>query len=126
MGKTANAISIDVDSQFIPAQSSPSQQRYAFAYTITITNHSHEAVRLLSRYWLITDGNEQLQEVKGEGVVGEQPQILPGKSFRYTSGALLETAVNTMQGSFQMISESGRTFDAAIAPFALIQPEALH
>ena len=119
-------ISIDVDTRFIDEQSSPENSRYAFAYTITISNHGTEAVQLISRHWLITDGRNQVQEVRGDGVVGEQPLIQPGTSFRYTSGALLETATGTMEGSYQMVSASGLTFDAPIELFSLIHPTALH
>ena len=126
MANNNHKITIDVHAEYIPNQSSPAHQRYAFAYTITITNHSYEPVKLLSRHWIITDGNDQKQEVKGEGVVGEQPRILPSKSYRYTSGALLETAVGTMEGSYQMISDSGKTFDAPIEPFSLTHAGSLH
>lgn len=119
-------ISIHVDTQYIEQQSDPEQSRYAFAYTITISNHGVETVKLLTRHWLITDGNNKIEEVKGDGVVGEQPSIEPGTSFRYTSGALLETSVGTMEGSYQMQSVSGIAFDAPIPCFSLIQPGALH
>ena len=121
-----SSISIYVETEYLWGQSAPEEKRFAFAYTITITNNGFESVKLLSRHWLITDGNEQVQEVRGEGVIGEQPTIKPSHSYRYTSGALLETSVGTMQGSYQMISESGQTFDAAIAMFSLIKPGALH
>ena len=121
-----DSVSVHVDTQYIKEQSSPETSRYTFAYTITISNHGVETVTLLSRHWLITDGNAKVQEVRGDGVVGEQPSIEPGHSFRYTSGAVLETAVGTMQGSYQMISKSGLRFDAAIACFSLNTPGALH
>lgn len=121
-----NPIHIDVKTQYMPAQSSPDSSKYAFAYTITITNQGQQTVQLVSRHWLITDGNNRLQEVRGEGVVGEQPFIAPGESYRYTSGALLDTAVGSMEGSYQMVTEDGETFDAVIPPFGLTQPEALH
>lgn len=119
-------IGIDVRSQFIEEQSAPEDDRYAFAYTISITNNSTETVRLLSRYWLITDGNDQQQEVHGEGVVGEQPYIPSGETFQYTSGTLLPTEVGTMEGSYQLINESGEFFDAEIPIFSLCHPKALH
>lgn len=119
-------IGISVDSQFIEEQSEPDEGRYAFAYTISITNNSEETVRLLSRYWLITDGNEEQQEVHGEGVVGEQPYIPAGETFEYTSGTLLPTSVGTMEGSYQLINESGEFFDAEIPAFSLCHPSALH
>ena len=98
-------INIHIATQFLNTQSSPKDSRYAFAYTITISNLGIEAVKLLSRRWLITDGNGKTQEVLGEGVVGEQPLIQPGNSFRYTSGALLKTSMGTMEGSYQMINQ---------------------
>ncbi len=119
-------ISIDVDTQFIDKQSSPEHSQYAFAYTITISNHSTEAVKLISRHWLITDSQNKVQEVRGDGVIGQQPLIQPGSSFSYTSGALLETSAGTMEGSYQMISESGLKFDAPIQLFSLIHPGSLH
>lgn len=119
-------ITIGVQTQYLPDQSEPDQQRYVFAYTITISNHSAQAVTLLRRHWLITDGNNKVQEVEGEGVVGEQPLIAAGDSYRYTSGAILETSTGTMEGSYQMRSESGHYFDAPIALFSLIHPMALH
>ena len=119
-------IDISVTTRFLAEQSEPEQQRFAFAYTIAITNAGSESVRLLSRYWLITDGNNDKQEVHGEGVVGEQPYIPGGNTFEYTSGAMLNTAVGTMEGSYQMVSESGTYFDAIIPRFSLSDPKALH
>jgi len=117
---------ITVDSRYLPEQSSPEGQRFVFAYTVTIANAGSEAVRLLNRHWLITDANNQILEVRGEGVIGEQPLIQAGETFQYTSGAMLETAVGTMEGSYEMISASGRTFIAPIDAFPLVQPGALH
>lgn len=119
-------IDIEIRTRYLPEQSAPSDQRYAFAYTITIINRGNEAVRLLNRHWLITDAHNRVREVRGAGVVGEQPLIAAGDSFEYTSGAVLETAVGTMQGSYEMISSSGRTFNAPIQAFSLAQPGALH
>ncbi|MEE8056730.1 MAG: Co2+/Mg2+ efflux protein ApaG [Pseudomonadales bacterium] len=119
-------ISIHVDKQFLDKQSSPENNRYVFAYTVTISNHGVEAVKLISRHWLITDGNNTIQEVKGDGVVGEQPLIAPGAYYRYSSGALLKTAVGTMEGSYQMRSHSGLEFNALIPLFSLIHPDSLH
>ncbi|WP_269619678.1 Co2+/Mg2+ efflux protein ApaG [Zhongshania sp. BJYM1] len=119
-------VDIQVESQFLPDQSEPTQQRFAFAYTITIRNTSEEAVRLLNRHWIITDGDNQVQEVQGEGVIGKQPLIPPGESFSYTSGAVIDTAVGTMEGSYEMISASGRPFIAPIGIFSLARPSALH
>jgi ApaG protein len=119
-------IAIDVATRYLPEQSIPAEHRFVFAYTITIRNLGTEAVRLLNRHWRITDANNKVQEVRGEGVVGEQPLIEAGSSFRYTSGSLLETAVGTMEGSYEMVSISGHTFNAPIAVFSLAQPGALH
>ena len=123
---TDNGIVIDVATRYLPEQSIPAENRFVFAYTITINNRGAEAVRLLNRHWRITDANNKVQEVRGEGVVGEQPLIEAGGSFRYTSGSLLETAVGTMEGSYEMISSSGRSFNAPIAVFSLARPGVLH
>lgn len=120
------AIKIDVETEFLEQHSSPSERRFVFAYTITISNNGDEDVQLLSRHWIITDGNNNVQEVTGDGVVGEKPFIPVGKSYRYTSGAVLETAIGTMEGSYQMISASGTPFDASIETFSLADPSALH
>lgn len=124
--RTDRQIIIQVDTQYLYEQSMPRDNRYAFAYTITISNQGSEAAKLISRHWIITDGNDRVQEVRGDGVVGEQPLIAPGTSYRYTSGCLLETAVGTMEGSYQMISASGEPFEAPIACFTLIYPGSLH
>jgi ApaG protein len=121
-----NDIEIEVATRYLAEQSSPAENRFVFAYTITISNRGSEAVRLLHRHWRITDANNRVQEVRGEGVVGEQPLIEAGGSYRYTSGSLLETAVGTMEGSYEMISTSGHSFNAPIAVFSLAQPGALH
>ncbi len=126
MSEHSKIINIDVNTRFLEEQSSPNQERFAFAYTISITNHSKQTVRLLSRYWLITDGNDEQQEVHGEGVVGEQPYIPSGDTYEYTSGTLLSTAVGTMEGSYQLINEAGEFFDATIPTFSLCHPQALH
>jgi ApaG protein len=119
-------IKIDVATRYLADQSAPAENRFVFAYTITIANQSDEAVRLLSRHWRITDANNRVQEVRGEGVVGEQPLIAAGGTYRYTSGAMLETAVGTMEGSYAMMSASGQGFNAPIAVFSLAQPGSLH
>jgi ApaG protein len=119
-------IRVSVETSFIPDQSDPGSQRYVFAYTITILNEGTEAARLLRRHWLITDANGKVQEVRGDGVVGEQPHLAPGQGFRYSSGAILETPVGTMQGSYQMVADGGARFDAPIAPFRLAVPGVLH
>ncbi len=123
---TNNAVSVDVVTEYLENQSLPEENRYAFAYTITIHNHGDEAVRLLNRHWIITDADNQVQEVRGEGVVGEQPLIEPGSAFRYTSGTVIATAVGTMEGSYEMITASGRPFIAPIHPFSLALRSALH
>ncbi|HEY5682522.1 MAG TPA: Co2+/Mg2+ efflux protein ApaG [Sulfuricaulis sp.] len=119
-------IQIDVRTSYLPGQSEPGQNRYVFAYTITITNSGSVPARLMTRHWIITDANEQKREVHGEGVVGEQPYLLPGTSFQYTSGTILETPVGTMKGSYQMIADDGTAFDAEIPSFTLSIPRTLH
>ena len=119
-------IQIDVRTSYLPGQSEPGQNRYVFAYTITITNAGSVPARLVTRHWIITDANDQKREVRGEGVVGEQPYLLPGTSFQYTSGTILETPVGTMQGSYQMIADDGTSFDAEIPSFTLSIPRTLH
>ena len=119
-------IRVDVETTYVADQSDPGSQRYVFAYTITIHNEGSEAARLLRRHWLITDANGKVQEVRGDGVVGEQPHLQPGQGFRYSSGAILETPVGTMQGSYQMETDQGARFDAPIAPFRLAMPGILH
>jgi ApaG protein len=119
-------IDVSVRTAFIDNQSEPESQRFVFAYTVTITNAGMVPAKLLTRHWLITDGNERVQEVRGVGVVGEQPRLSPGMSFEYTSGTVLETPIGTMQGSYQMLADDGTTFDAEIAPFLLTVPRQLH
>lgn len=119
-------IQIDVRTVYLPGQSAPDQNRYVFAYTITITNSGSVPARLVTRHWIITDANDQTREVRGEGVVGEQPYLLPGTSFQYTSGTILETPVGTMRGSYQMIADDGTKFDAEIPLFTLSIPRTLH
>ncbi len=110
----------------IPEQSDAEAGRYAFSYTITITNTGAVSAQLLSRHWIITDANNLVQEVKGQGVVGAQPKLKPGESFEYSSGSLLATPVGTMRGSYQMLAEDGTRFDAAIPEFTLSVPRVLH
>jgi ApaG protein len=124
--KKPHDISVSVATQFIDEQSKPQDNRYVFAYTITIQNRGSLSARLLSRHWIITDGNGDVREVCGEGVVGEQPLMQPGEGYQYTSGAVLETAVGTMQGSYQMLAEDGTRFDADIPSFVLSIPRTLH
>ena len=121
-----HAIDVNVQSRFLPEQSTPEEGRFVFAYTIRIHNSGQVPARLISRHWLITDGNGKIQEVRGEGVVGEQPWLRPGEDFEYTSGAVLETGMGTMQGSYQMLADDGTEFDASIAPFTLSVPRTLH
>jgi ApaG protein len=111
---------------FIPDQSDIEKARYVFAYTITITNLGSVAAQLVSRHWIITDADNEVQEVKGEGVVGEQPVIRPNESFEYTSGTAIATPVGTMRGSYHMLAEDGVEFDAAIPEFTLAMPRVLH
>ncbi len=119
-------IEIDVTTAYLPEQSEPEAHRFVFSYHIRITNHNPESVQLLSRKWRITDGNEHVQEVQGEGVVGEKPVIEPGESYEYTSGTVLATEVGSMEGSYQMTTADELSFDALISPFTLAQPNALH
>ena len=119
-------IAVNVSVQYIKEQSLPENDRYVFAYTINILNRGSVAVKLLSRHWLITDAEGKVQEVRGSGVVGEHPDLKPGEDFTYTSGAVIETPVGSMQGSYQMQAGDGTTFDAEIAAFSLAQPNILH
>ncbi|MGH8220156.1 MAG: Co2+/Mg2+ efflux protein ApaG [Steroidobacteraceae bacterium] len=119
-------IRVDVQTTFMPGESDPGRAKYVFAYTITIRNEGANPARLLTRHWIITDANGRVQEVRGDGVVGEQPYLKPGQGFRYTSGAMIETPVGVMQGSYQMVADDGRKFDAPIAPFRLAMPGILH
>lgn len=119
-------IEVSVTPRYLTAQSEPEQNRYAFAYTVTIENTGEVAAQLLERHWIITDGNGKVQEVRGAGVIGEQPLIAPGERHVYTSGTLLATPVGTMQGSYSMRGDDGHSFNATIAPFRLAVPGALH
>jgi ApaG protein len=124
--KTTYSISVAVQTRFLDEQSVPANDRYVFAYTIRIANVGNVPARLLTRHWIITDANGRVQEVRGDGVVGEQPWLRPGEDFHYTSGAVLETAVGTMRGSYQMLADDGRRFDAPIAQFTLSIPRTVH
>jgi ApaG protein len=119
-------IAITVKTRYLAKQSQPEELRHAFAYDITIENRSPKPVTLLSRHWIIIDGNEKRREVKGEGVVGEQPRIEPGARHNYTSGVILETPVGTMEGAYRMQCDDGGTFDAPISPFLLAAPGAIN
>jgi ApaG protein len=121
-----NKIIVEATPYFIEAQSFPNDSRYVFAYTITITNAGDVPAKLLSRHWLITDSNGKIQEVRGDGVIGEQPYLRPGESFRYTSGAMIETPVGTMQGSYTMRTDAGDCFTASVPQFTLSIPRTLH
>ena len=114
-----------VQPSYLEEQSDPSCHEYAFAYTVTIVNSGEVSAQLIARHWVITDANGKVQEVHGEGVVGEQPWLRPGEDFRYTSGAVLETALGTMQGRYDMLADDGTRFDAPIAPFPLSVPRTL-
>ena len=119
-------ISVSAATQYIAEQSDPSSERYVFAYTITIRNTGTIAAQLISRHWIITDADSHVQEVRGLGVVGQQPFLKAGESFEYTSGCALATPVGTMKGSYQMTAEDGTQFEAPIAEFTLAMPRVLH
>ncbi|MGI9342295.1 MAG: Co2+/Mg2+ efflux protein ApaG [Gammaproteobacteria bacterium] len=123
---SVNSIQVDVDTQFLPDQSDEDEDRYVFAYTITIHNHGKLPVQLLTRRWVITDSGGQVQEVAGDGVVGEQPTIRPGQYHRYSSFSVLETPVGTMEGSYGMVDNEGGSFDASIPVFRLAVPGILN
>jgi len=119
-------IEVDVETAYLEEQSSPGMNRYVFSYTITIRNEGTSPAKLLTRHWIINDANGNVQEVHGEGVVGEQPYLKPGESFQYTSGTVIETPVGSMEGSYQMLSEDGTPFNADIPAFTLSLPNKLH
>ncbi|MGK2915850.1 MAG: Co2+/Mg2+ efflux protein ApaG [Porticoccaceae bacterium] len=119
-------IQVVVVSEYLPAQSAPDRQKFAFAYHVTIENNGTESAQLISRHWIITDSNGKRQEVRGLGVIGLQPMIQPGQAHRYTSGSVLDTEVGTMEGSYHMITPSGLAFDAPIPVFLLAVPGAVH
>ena len=119
-------ITVTAVPQYVSDQSDPDAERYVFAYTITLENTGTVAAQLISRHWLITDGNGRVREVVGEGVVGEQPWLRPGEGFEYTSGAVLETDIGTMRGSYDMLADDGTRFAAPIPAFTLSSPRTLH
>ena len=121
-----HGIRVTVSSNYIPAQSAPKARRYVFAYTVRIANEGTETAQLKSRHWIITDGNGKVEQVRGPGVVGEQPLLKPGEHFEYTSGCVLETPRGSMEGTYQMVRSDGTEFDATIAPFALMLPYSLN
>ena len=120
------AITVKVKTEYLPQQSKPDQAQFAFAYHITIHNQSDIPAQLLGRHWIITDANETKQEVRGAGVVGEQPLISPGQSYKYSSGVMLDTPIGTMQGCYKMCDDGGCEFDATIEPFLLSTPHAVN
>lgn len=123
---TTRGVRVQVVSLYIPERSTPEDDAYFFAYRVRISNLGGEPIRLLSRHWVITDGEGEVEEVQGDGVVGEQPHLQPGEGFEYTSACPLSTRVGTMQGTYQMVTDEGDGFDAQIAPFTLAVPNALN
>jgi len=119
-------IEVSVETTYVAEHSEPEEGRFVFAYTITLVNRGSVSAQLLSRHWVITDADSQVEEVRGDGVVGEQPVLKPGEGFRYTSGAVIETPVGTMHGSYQMVAADGQQFDATIPEFVLSAPRTLH
>ncbi|WP_460121859.1 Co2+/Mg2+ efflux protein ApaG [Pseudomonas sp. H3_G09] len=126
MSDSRYQVDVSVVTRYLPDQSQPEHDRFAFAYTITVQNNGELAAKLLSRHWVITDGDGHVEEVRGEGVVGQKPLIAAGESHTYTSGTVMTTKVGTMQGTYQMLSDDGKRFDATIKPFRLAVPGALH
>ena len=119
-------VRVSVLSEYAADRSRPAQQQWFFLYTITIANEGTETVQLMSRHWIITDGGGRVEEVRGPGVVGQQPVLAPGQSFTYTSGCPLETPFGTMKGTYQMVTAGGTSFDVEIAPFTLSEPYTVH
>ena len=119
-------INVAVETRYVEQESNPSEGRFVFAYTITLTNRSRAAAQLLNRQWMITDGNGEVREVRGPGVVGQQPRIPPGRDFRYTSGAVLPTPVGTMHGEYEFQDDAGARFIVPIPAFALVLPSMIH
>ena len=119
-------IEISVKTLYVDGQSEPNDNRYVFAYTITITNHDQTPSQLLNRHWVITDAAGEVEEVRGAGVVGEQPRLAPGESFEYTSGAILKTPVGAMHGEYEFIDDNGQLFEVPIPAFSLYVPNVVH
>ena len=119
-------ITVNSETNYIADQSLPDDNRYVFSYTISITNTGSVPAKLLRRHWIITDANNKVEEVHGDGVVGEQPYLLPGETYRYTSGAILETPVGCMEGNYDMIADDGVEFEARIPVLSLKVPYTLH
>jgi ApaG protein len=124
--RSTYVVEVEVATRFLDEQSSPDENRFVFAYSVTIRNRGEIPAKLMARHWVITDANGKVQEVRGSGVIGEQPWMRPGEDFNYTSGAVLETAIGTMRGSYQMLADDGTRFDAAIPEFTLSIPRTLH
>ncbi len=124
--ESGDGIHIDVETAYLDGESAPDEGRYVFAYTITIRNDGDVSAQLLTRHWRITDANGKVEEVHGEGVVGEQPFLKPGEGFQYTSGTHLETSMGTMTGHYGMIDAHGEAFEAGIPEFLLSTPRTLH
>ncbi len=122
----SEGIQIDVETLYVESESDPQKNRFVFAYTITIRNVGETPARLMTRHWVIRDANGKVQEVQGDGVVGEQPHLKPGEGFQYTSGTMLETSMGTMGGSYQMVTDDGSVFKAPIEDFLLSAPRTLH
>ena len=120
------AIEVTVETQFLPEQSDPTDERYLFAYRIRVANTGTVAAQLISRHWIITDAEGKIEEVRGLGVVGKQPLLQPGEGFEYSSGCPLPTPVGTMKGTYQMVAEDGTRFDVPISEFVLAAPRTLH
>ncbi len=119
-------IQVEVESTFVPDQSAPEKEHYVFAYTIIISNHGSVPAKLLNRHWVITDANGNVEEVKGKGVVGQQPHIQPGEHYQYSSGAILKTPVGAMEGDYEMIDDQGERFLATIPVFSLQKPNSIN
>ena len=120
------SVRVSVLAEYAAERSRPDQQQWFFLYTITIANEGAATVQLVSRHWIITDGAGHVEEVKGPGVVGQQPVLAPGQSFTYTSGCPLKTPFGTMKGTYQMVTTGGQHFDVAVAPFTLSEPYTVH
>ena len=124
--EVTDGIQVDVDTLYVESESDPENNRFVFAYTITIRNVGEISAKLLTRHWIIRDANGKVQEVQGDGVVGEQPHLKPGEGFQYTSGTMLETSMGTMGGSYMLVTDKGEEFKAPIADFLLSAPRTLH
>jgi ApaG protein len=119
-------LSVSVSPRFVPEQSDPGEQQFVFAYTVRITNTGEHPAQVISRHWIITDGNQRVQEVRGLGIVGQQPLLAPGETFEYTSGCPLPTPVGTMRGTYHCVGENGIPFEVPISEFVLAMPRTLH